>query len=227
MALSIPLTTTTNLFTDPGAAVFDFGGTAYSSGYLYIQNASCYVSLKTGSSQGAANWQAELPYSPTLIPLGGGEPTLWRRNTGPDLIYGVRARSLVPGVPGVIYGGMFQPGEATSLPSNQLSGTITSGGGVVPPVSGINGLTGYVSAAGTILSGSGFTVAFSPPGVYTITYTTAFTALPIVVATVALGGGVGIEVKNPTSGGCEIDTFQTNTTNAQNSAFYFFAVAAQ
>lgn len=133
MSLSIPLTTTTNNYSDPGAAVFDFGGTGYSSGYFYVQNASCYISLKTGSSQGAANWQAELPYSPTLIPLGGGEPTLWRRNTGPDLIYGVRARSLVAGVPGVVYGGMFQPGEATSLPSNQLSGTITPGGGVIPP----------------------------------------------------------------------------------------------
>ena len=183
MAISIPLTSTTDLYTDAGAAVFDFGGTPYAAGYLYVQNAGAYVSLKTANAQGSATWGPEFPTNTALIPLAGGAPSLARPN-GPDRIYGVRARSLVAGTPAVIYGGVFQEGEAAVLPSNQVAGTISTSGTITPPsTSALNGLTGAVSAIGAVVSGSGFTVAHPATGKYVITATSPLAAAPIVVAT--------------------------------------------
>ena len=105
MAIAIPLTSTTTNYTDPGAAVFDFGGTPYSTGYLYVQNAGAYISLKTANAQGSATWGAEFATNTALVPLAGGTASLARPN-GPDRIYGVRARSLAAGIPAVIYGGV-------------------------------------------------------------------------------------------------------------------------
>lgn len=228
VATAIPLTTTTNQYTDPGAAVFDFGGTPFQAGYLYVQNASAFVSLKVGNSLGNADWQTELPYSPTLIPLLAGEATPWRRTTGPDLIYGVRARSLATGTPAVVYGGAFQPGEATSLPSNQLTGTVTPSGGVVPGVSLINGVTGIVTATGAITAGTGFSVVHSGTGVYDITFTPNLSVRPVIVGN-AMGGtnGLAIPAGPPTAVGFEMTIIRSDTGATQDAAFDFIAIIPQ
>jgi microcystin-dependent protein len=142
VAISIPLTSTTNLYTDAGAAIFDFGGTPYAAGYLFVQNAGAYISLKTANAQGSATWGPEFATNTALVPLAGGTASLARPN-GPDRIYGVRARSLVAGTPAVVYGGVFQEGEAAVLPSNQVGGTISTSGQITNP-SQVN--TGTITA---------------------------------------------------------------------------------
>ncbi|MEI8051620.1 MAG: hypothetical protein WCI12_09320 [Actinomycetes bacterium] len=132
MSIAIPLTSTTDNYSDPGAAVFDFGGTPYSGGYLYVQNAGAYVSLKTAQAQGSSTWGPEFATNTALIPLAGGADTRYRPN-GPDRIYGVRCRSLLAGTAAIVYGGVFQEGEAGLIPSNQIGGTITPSGGIIPP----------------------------------------------------------------------------------------------
>lgn len=181
MAVSIPLTSTTDLYTSPAAAVFDFGGTPYTTGYLWVQNAGVFVSLKRGSSQGATDWTPDFPTGPALVPLVGGAPSLGRPN-GPDRIFGVRARSLAVGVPAVVYGGVFQDGETAVIPSTQASGTITTGGVVTPAGTA---MTGFVNSNGTIAGGTGFSVVKGAAGIYTVNYTTAFSSIPNIQVTPA------------------------------------------
>lgn len=227
MAIAIPLTSTTTNYTDAGAAVFDFGGTPYSSGYLYVQNAGAYISLKTANAQGSATWGAEFPTNTALIPLAGGAPSLARPN-GPDRIYGVRARSLVAGTPAVIYGGVFQEGEAAVLPSNQVAGTISTSGTITPPsTSALNGLTGAVSAAGAILSGSGFTVAHPATGKYVVTATSPLGAAPIVVATANSQYCVIQTVGAITTTTFTIWTIDGSTANLTDFPWNFLAVVPQ
>jgi hypothetical protein len=228
VAISIPLTSTTNLYSDAGAAVFDFGGTPYAAGYLFVQNAGAYVSLKTANAQGSATWGPEFATNTALVPLAGGTASLARPN-GPDRIYGVRARSLAAGVPAVVYGGVFQEGEAAVLPSNQVGGTITTSGTIVQPVTGINGLTGYVNTAGTVISGTGFTVTPIIAGVYQINIAPALSAAPVVVATPSnSGGGTAVDAQ---VGLTSTASFQVALRDAAgslvNCGFNFLAIVPQ
>ena len=151
--------------------------------------------LFRSNAQGSATWGAEFATNTALVPLAGGTASLARPN-GPDRIYGVRARSLAAGIPAVIYGGVFQEGEAAVLPSNQVGGTITTSGTIVQPVTGINGLTGYVNFAGTVISGTGFTVTPIVAGIYQINISPALSAAPVVVATPSnAGGGTAVDAQ--------------------------------
>lgn len=228
MAVAIPLTSTTDSYDNANAAVFDFGGTPFQAGYLYVQNASAFVSLRVGNSLGSANWQTELPYSPTLIPLLAGDATPWRRTTGPDLIYGVRARSLMPGTPAVVYGGAFQPGEATSLPSNQLTGTVTPGGGIMPGVSMINGITGAVDGpTGTVIAGTGFTVNHSATGTYIVTFTPALSVAPIVLEDARGGSAISSSHSTPTNSTVTFFFFTSTTGAPLDADFDFICIIPQ
>jgi microcystin-dependent protein len=154
VAYSIPLTNTTTNYTDAGAAIFDFGGTPYSIGYLFVQNAGAYISLKTANAQGSATWGPDFATNASLVPLAGGTNSLARPN-GPERIYGVRCRSLVAGTPAVVYGGVFQEGEAAVLPSNQVGGTININGQITNP-SSVN--TGTITAFAGSVAPSGWLV---------------------------------------------------------------------
>lgn len=48
------------------------------------------------------------------------------------------------------------------------------------------GVSGKITSAGTITSGTGFSVSAHTTGNYTITYTTAFSATPLVIVTLAV-----------------------------------------
>jgi hypothetical protein len=170
MSLSIPFTQTTANYTDANAAVFPAevgASTPFTSGYLIVGNASAYVSIYKGDGRGSAGWGPDFPItgSPNAyVPLLGGAR---------QSIFGVRARDAVPGTHALISGALFQAGEASVTPSATFSGTIGGTGGYTPQATGV--ISGAVTAAGTPFSGTGFTVAKGGTGLYTITYSVAFT----------------------------------------------------
>ena len=103
-------------------------------------------------------------------------------------------------------------------------------------------IRGTVKSDGTISAGSGFTVlkVAAVPGLYQITFTTAFTGTPTVTATTAgrFGGGVASEVYPaatatfpagsldllPSAGGCTIGTMIVGATTGFPSGFHFIAI---
>lgn len=226
MAVSIPLTATTDQYAPfPPAAVFDQGGTPYTTGYLWVQNAGAFISLKVGAQQGASNWGPDFPTGPSLVPLVGGAGTYARPN-GPDRIFGVRARSLAAGVPAVVYGGLFQDGEAAVIPSTQADGTITAGGVITPPGGG--GVNGLVNSDGTVAFGSGFTSVRTSPGRYTVTFSTAFGPLPVLlVSAIQSFASVPVVyiVSNPSSSGFDVAITDESGGGQADNAFYFSAFA--
>ena len=226
MAISIPLTSTTNLYTDAGAAVFDFGGTPYAAGYLFVQNAGAYLSLKTANAQGSATWGPEFATNTALVPLAGGTASLARPN-GPDRIYGVRARSLVAGTPAVVYGGVFQEGEAAVLPSNQIGGTITTTGKITNPTT-LNGIIARINSDGTIDAGNNFTCSRTGVGQYEIVFTSGFFSVSpnVTVGSNSLNN-VGVSTSFPTVGGFSVTAFNISTGAAQDVRFSFDAIVPQ
>ena len=63
---------------------------------------------------------------------------------------------------------------------------------VAPTPGSVRPITGQINADGSIAAGSGFTVAKGGTGTYTVTFTTAFAAVPTVVATVGPFATAGI-----------------------------------
>ncbi|HWX22605.1 MAG TPA: hypothetical protein VN578_22105 [Candidatus Binatia bacterium] len=86
---------------------------------------------------------------------------------------------------------------------------------------------GAVDGSGNILAGTGFTVSRTGTGAYTVTFTTAFSSEPTVVATVQHGGGAQII----TTGTVTTSSFFVSTWNITGSAsdqfFHFIAVGPQ
>jgi len=226
VAISIPLTSTTDLYTDAGAAVFDFGGTPYAAGYLFVQNAGVYLSLKTANAQGSATWGPEFATNTALVPLAGGTASLARPN-GPDRIYGVRARSLLAGTPAVVYGGVFQEGEAAVLPSNQIGGTITTTGKITNPTT-LNGIIARINSDGTIDAGNNFTCSRTSLGQYQIVFTAGFFSVSpnVTVGSNSLNN-VGVSTSFPTVNGFSVTAFNISTGAPQDVRFSFDAIVPQ
>jgi len=84
-------------------------------------------------------------------------------------------------------------------------------------------ITGKVSGAGAIISGTGFTVAHPATGQYTITFTVAFSVAPIVLA-MPLAGAVNELATAPTTTGCSIAVFNTITGAGIDEQFDFVAM---
>ncbi len=84
-------------------------------------------------------------------------------------------------------------------------------------------ISGVVSGAGSIVSGSGFSVIKNGTGSYTISYTASFSALP---ATTAMASGVNLTAQDVGSapGGITITIFNTAGTLTDPTLFHFISV---
>lgn len=83
---------------------------------------------------------------------------------------------------------------------------------------------GEVSAAGAVSRGSGFTVVRNSAGNYTVTFSTAFSAAPIVVASFIDGGIFAARVSATSTTATTIITFNSVGTST-DSAFQFHAIS--
>lgn len=130
--LVLPNTTTTDQYTDAGAAVFpgtDSGAlTPYANGFLFVANQPAFISVRVGRTSGSSGvWTPDSLVQPTLIPL-----TVATNVGNPQFIFGVRARNAVAGQPAQVFGALFQAGEVSFVPGNQFSGTVSPSGGFSP-----------------------------------------------------------------------------------------------
>lgn len=85
-------------------------------------------------------------------------------------------------------------------------------------------IRGRVNSNGTLAQGSGFTCAKTATGRYTITFSTAFSAEPIVVIT-SMGNEVAAHVSpSPTVGGVIYRTFTSTTSADADAPGHFIAI---
>ena len=185
MSLVIPNTATTAADTNAGAAVFpgiDGGLTPYVSGYLFVANSSAQISIRRGPTSGTAQWSPYALVSPTMVPLStdrGGR-------ADPQFLFGIKAIDGVAGTHAQVFGVLYQAGEASFIPSNQFGGTVSSSGSFTP---GVTALLGYVGPTGTVLQGTGFTVAHPGTGHFVVTPNTPNTLQGIILADIVSAGG--------------------------------------
>ena len=175
---------------------------ASSGGYFAVSGNDALVELQYGP-QGTTQWTGE-----AQVPVGNG--VLDPGTTG------VRFRNATAGSVAVVTAALYEEAEPRLV--------ITSPGTV--SVSGsLSGVTGIVSAAGAILGGTGFTVAHPGLGQYVITFTTAFAAVPVLLAMpIATGGALfafndGIAI---TSGGGQVN-ISSDAGALVSAAFNFVA----
>lgn len=89
-------------------------------------------------------------------------------------------------------------------------------------------ITGIVASDGTITAGTGFSVTNDSTGVYTVTFTNAFSAVPTVILT-ALVGGVSASISGAVGKGsfalalADIGNVVSGAAQARNAAFNFLA----
>lgn len=129
MALVIPNTPTQNDY----VASTTFAGTdVLAHGYFLVANAGVFARMLHGI-HGQAGAGEEGFFPPGIYPLKGGNR--------PDPIAGIQFRSAVAGTPAQVSGVIYYPGEASIGQGTQFQSEVTGGGGVVPPVSGIEAST--------------------------------------------------------------------------------------
>lgn len=128
-------------------------------GYFSIQDAGVTVSLQYGQL-GQLYWTLDAP-----VPTGNG--VIFPGTTG------IKFKSQVANTPATIQASLSFEGEPTVA--------IGAGGVATPATSGM--IEGYVSSAGVILQGSGFTVTVLGTGLYQINFSTPFGAPPVVTPT--------------------------------------------
>jgi hypothetical protein len=86
---------------------------------------------------------------------------------------------------------------------------------------------GEVTSAGAINLGAGFSVTRTGTGAYSVTFTTAFAAIPVVTAQAMLTAGALVsKVASRTASGFTVAVFTTTTGANTDGAFSFIAVAA-
>lgn len=110
-----------------------------------------------------------------------------------------------------------------------VTGNIAAGGGFTQPGTGgetLKIIRGNVNSVGTILSGTGFTIQRNSTGNYTITFSTAFSGIPTVVAVSNLVPYYSASVDNQSTSQAQIHFRDTepNPSVPVNSAFTFIAV---
>lgn len=95
------------------------------------------------------------------------------------------------------------------------------------PVSGavpLRIVRGRVGSGGAIISGEGFTSALGATGVYTVTFTTAFSVAPAVDVSASAGGS--IHQVTPSTGSFVATSIDSALQTATNSGFSFIAIGA-
>lgn len=133
-------------------------------------------------------------------------------------VSGVSFASAIAGQPAQIYAQLSYAQDPLSLGSAITSATIGSNGQIVPNAAMV---TGYVTPTGTIISGTGFTVAVLGAGDYQITYTSPFAAAPVTFATVV--GAVAYMRSNAISA----SQVELLTSDGVSHQFQFVSIATQ
>ena len=99
--------------------------------------------------------------------------------------------------------------------------------GVASDESGLKTIRGEVNSSGTKVYGSGFTSSGSG-GSYTITFSSAFSGMPTVVATLkASNHRNSIEVASISISGCTINTIETYNEVLEANGFTFIAIGPE
>lgn len=87
-------------------------------------------------------------------------------------------------------------------------------------------IRGVVSGGGVTLAGTGFSVAHPSTGVFTVTYSTAFTALPTVTSNVESGAGAArvVTLEATSASSATFRIFIPNTAALVDGAFHFIVI---
>jgi hypothetical protein len=163
-----------------------------SGGYFAVTGADAYAQLFYGRRG------QELATAEFHVPVGVG------------ILYpgtvGIQFRNYTTGQTAVVSAALSNPSEPS---------VVLSAGGIATPAVTNRLITGRVSGAGAIISGTGYTPVRTALGIYTITFTTPFAAAPVPVVTSAVQNGIitsidlivttGFRVENVTPGGVSVD----------------------
>ncbi len=138
---------------------------------------------------------------------------------------GIRFKSAVPGSPARIVADLYLPGDppfSGGTPNEQI---LSSAGQAISS----NMITGIVAANGTITAGSGFSVNRTAAGIYVITFTSPFSAAPVVVANLLDDtSGHFVRVRTVTTSGFTLEVRGTDFGQPGiDTAFDFIATAVQ
>lgn len=119
----------------------------------------------------------------------------------------------------------LDPPQVARAPSGGQGLALTETGAIPSSLIPASNLTGRIASAGTVTAGTGFTVNRSGTGTYDVTFTTAFTAAPTVLANpVAGASNLTATITNVATTGVTINT-HTGTGSATNTDFHFVAFA--
>lgn len=140
----------------------------FETGYFVVANAAAFAQYQHGV-QGQQDFSPDIFLPPATYPLVGSDK---------DPLGGIRFKSAVPGTPAQVFGVFYKKDESALLAGSEFAATVSSSGGIT---SGGTMITGRVNANGTIAAGTGFTVAWNGVSTYTITFTTPFAAIPVVL----------------------------------------------
>ncbi len=95
-------------------------------------------------------------------------------------VSGVRFRSAIPGSPAQIHAEMAFAADPKVIGGTLAGVAVTASGQIVLPGAV---LTGIIAQNGSIVAGTGFSVAKGTAGLYNVTFSVPFSALPVVTAT--------------------------------------------
>ncbi len=110
--------------------------------------------------------------------------------------------------------------DYNSVNQPQISASTITG---LTASSSTSSVSGSVGSTGTITQGSGFSVVHSGTGVYAVTFTTAFSAAPVVVVTPVTSGSRFAGVSTQSASGFTAQLANSAGT-ATDQAFNFAAV---
>lgn len=111
------------------------------------------------------------------------------------------------------------PGPTGPTGATGATGATGPPGGGVPTI-----VRGAVSSTGTVAKGSGFSSSRTSAGIFVVTYTSAFAAVPVLVATAFVSGGVRITgISSESASGFTIEIRNDGAT-LSDAAFSFYAM---
>lgn len=111
-------------------------------------------------------------------------------------------------------------GQAPAVP------TVGANAGRLPPSILPRILTGNITSAGGITSGTGFTISHAGTGLYDIVYTKPFGVIPITLVLPTDSGNIAFKAFNNATTGCRVNLYDFAGTNVDKS-FMFVIVAIQ
>ena len=218
MSLAIPNTTATATYVQWG------GSLLANNGWIFAANGSLDIVLLVGPNTGLQTSSQAFTIPPGQSPLAQGTD---------EFIHGVlvRAAGGVLSTPAQQYSGaLFESQRASIGAGTPFTGTVSSSGSITPGPSMINGITGYINAAGTPVLGTGYTSVRNSAGIYTVTFTPSLSSAPIVDATSVNDSGIrAINYLSapPTASSFQIVSFDVVGATNASQAFNFIAIVPQ